>query len=69
MSHGGIMGSTFKLNPNPVDNIEFKNGVGQVVVKVTKMDDNRLVFTSSCKHYALNEKEQIKLLDFLLGNL
>ena len=69
MSHGGIMGSAFKLNPSPVDKVEFKNGVGQVVSTVVKTDDNRLFFTSSCKYYALNEKEQIALVDFLLGNL
>lgn len=61
--------SAFKLKPKVISKVEFKNGLGQVIATILKTDDDRMVFNSTANNYALNGKEQGRLLDFLLENL
>jgi len=61
--------SAFKLEPKVVDKTEFKNGVGQVILTLVKTDDDKLLFVPKYGNCSLNEKEQIRLFDFILANL
>lgn len=61
--------SAFKLKPQVVDKVEFKNGVGKVVLTLVKTDDDKLLFIPNYGSCSLNEKEQVKLFDFIIGNL
>jgi len=61
--------SAFKLKPEAVDRLEFKNGIGQVVLTLVKTDDDKLLFVPKYGNCALNQKEQLALFDFILENL
>lgn len=63
------MGSAFKLQPEAIDKLEFKNGVGQVVATIVKRDNGKIVFVPKFSNFVLNEKEQYLLVDFLLGHM
>jgi hypothetical protein len=63
------MGSAFKIEPKVNSVAEFKNGVGKVIAKVIKTNDNMMIFSCSVKNFSLNDKEQGRLFDFLLENM
>ncbi len=58
----------FKLQPKVESRVEFKTGTGKVLLTIAKLDDGNMIVVPkfSCK---LNEKEQGRLLDFLLENM
>jgi len=62
------MGNIFRLQPKVIDQIDFKNGLGQTLLRVIKTNDNKIVMSSQVNNYSLSSKEQEKLLDFLLVN-
>lgn len=59
----------FKLQPVVINKVEFKNGVGQIILTVAKLDNDKMIFVPKYGNCVLNDKEQGKLLDFLLENL